>query len=285
LHIRFAPVALLKLVGALDILNLASIYPDPQPTQEANKYRVLKPGVGVANEFLQGGTVTDQVNADDYAEILTRTWEHSFTLSEQAEKLMSPLELDGKLQNAAAVVAEKVNTVAMLAISNQAGLATVGTDNVDVTQANLQTIKNAFLASYIPQQDRYLIISGETENTLRAITDFKPAFQYSGAIVGGQLPALESFQVRVSPYTKAGTAGHVNLAIHKGSIQQVFVPLTSDRMSNPGIVAASVTSNGVTMTILRENAPGTLGAIRYSVAVRHGISATRPAGAHLLLGK
>jgi hypothetical protein len=280
---RFAAVAVNKLVADLDIVNVVPPFEDPEPTSQANVYKVPITGAVAANSRAQGASVTDQNITDTSTTITVTEYESSEPFDPRVLAQTSMSHLEAKLLDKVAAVAEKVNTEAMLAISNQVGLSSVGTDNVAVTQANLQTVKNAFSAAKIPARDRYLIVSSETENDLRAIANFLPAFQYSGAVLGGKLPNIETFDVRSTPYCKEGAAGHVNLAFWAPGLKQIFAPQTS--IISESRVKATMRLQGVTVSILWELVPGTNGGERITVSAIHGIKAVRSAAAHLVLGK
>jgi len=288
LNDRIAPMAVGKLIGELELLKLASVFPDPEPSETANVYRVPKMGAGTPAVRAPGGSVVDSNTATTKVDIVATEIYESRVFDRQTLAALNPSKLAWHAEDMLKDIVEKANSDAMVAVIGTAGIGSFGVVGTAVSATVMRALKKYFVDNMAPQSNRILAGSSELTTNLFADADYKPAFQFNSAIIEGKFPRIEQFNVFESVYTQSivgPPAGHKNISFHRDAVVQIFPDPTLGLDAVPGATYGSADIDGVRIAFKWEAIPGTNGGARIAAWIMHGVGVTRPGHVAVLNGQ
>lgn len=274
--------ALPALMGNLVMGNLVNRDFEPSLAQAGDTINVPIPPTLVANNILEGGTVTTQNPSLGNAQIVLNTHaEATFLVPDVTKVLAVPDLLRLYMQPAVVALAEKIETDLLSLYPAFTANTPVGTGGTPITEAVVDAAETALFAAKVPpNQPKYLVVDPATYSTLRQIPRFSE-FSTAGeaglrALVDGAVGKLKDFYIFRSQFVvKTGSSPVVthNLAFARDAIGLVVRRLPQP-LPGTGAIAEYAELGNFGMRVTMSYQPNTL-AQQFTVDVLYGIGVLR----------
>src|SRR5882672_8555984 len=166
--------ALPALVGNLVMGNLVNRDYEPTLAQAGDTVNVPIPPTLVANNIVEGGTVSTQNPSLGNAQIVLNTHaEATFQIPDVTKVLAVPDLLRVYMQPAVVAIAEKIESDLMSLYAGFTSNAPLGTAGTPLTEAILDQAETALFQVKVPASEKkFLVVDSNTYSQLRQIPRF-----------------------------------------------------------------------------------------------------------------
>jgi hypothetical protein len=274
--------ALPALVGNLVMGNLVNRDYEPVLAQAGDTVNIPIAPTLVANNLLEGGTVTTQNPNIGNAQIVLNTHaEATFQIPDVTKVLAVPDLLQLYMQPAVVAIAQKIESDLLGLYASFTSNTPVGTAGTAITEAAIDTAETALFQAKVPNSEpKYLVVDAATYSALRQIDRFSE-FQTAGeaglrALVDGTIGKLKDFFVfRYQFISKTGSAPVTthNLAFTKDAIGLVIRRLPQP-LPGTGAIAEYAELGNFGVRVVMSYQPNTL-AQQFTVDVLYGTAVIR----------
>ena len=274
--------ALPVLVGNLVMGNLVNRDYEPSLANAGDTINVPIPPTMVANNILEGGTVTTQNPSLGNAQIVLNTHaEATFQIPDITKVLAVPDLLKIYMEPAVAAIAQRIETDLLSLYAQFSANPAVGVAGTPITEATIDAAETAlFLAKVAPTQQRFMVVDAATYSTWRQIPRFSE-FQTAGdsglrAIVDGTVGKIKDFFVFRSqfvPKTGSSPVTTHNLAFTRDALGLVIRRLPQP-LPGTGAIAEYAELGNFGMRVVMSYQPNTL-AQQFTVDVLYGCGVLR----------
>ncbi len=269
--------ALPALVGNLVMGNLVNRDYEPVLAQAGDTINIPIPPTMVANNILEGGTVSPQNPSLGNAQIVLNTHaEATFQLPDVTKVLAVPDLLKIYMQPAVIAIAEKIETDLLNLYAGFTANTPVGTAGTAITEATVDAAETTlFLANIPPSEKRYMVVDAGTYSAWRQIPRFSE-FEAVGvpgfpAIMKGTIGMIKGFEVHRSQFVQK--TGSSPVATHNLAFTRNALGLVIRRLPQPlpgtGAIAEYAELGNFGMRVVMSYQPNTL-AQQFTVDVLYG---------------
>jgi hypothetical protein len=262
--------------------NLVNRDYEPVLAQSGDTINVPIPPQMVANNILEGGTVTLQNPSLGNAQIVLNTHaESTFQLPDVTKVLAVPDLLKIYMQPAVAAIAQKIESDLLNLYAGFTANTPVGTAGTAITEATIDSAETAlFLAKIPPSEPKFIVVDGSAYSAWRQIPRFSE-FQTAGdaglqALIDGTIGKVKDFYVFRSQFvqkTGTTTVNTHNLAFTKDAIGLVVRRLPQP-LPGTGAIAEYAEQGSFGIRVVMSYQPNTL-AQQFTVDVLYGCGILR----------
>jgi hypothetical protein len=274
--------ALPVLVGNLVMGNLVNRDYEPVLAHAGDTVNVPIPPTMVANNILEGGTVTPQNPSLGNAAIVLNTHaEATFQIPDVTKVLAVPDLLNVYMQPAVAAIAQKIECDLLNLYGGFTLNAPVGTAGAAITEATIDAAETQLFLAKIPQSNqKFIVVDAAAYSAWRQIPRFSE-FQTAGdaglrAMVYGTIGKIKDFFVFRSQYVPKTGSSPVNT--HNLAFTRDAIGLVVRRLPQPlpgtGAIAEYAELGNFGMRVVMSYQPNTL-AQQFTVDVLYGCGVLR----------
>ncbi|HWC99467.1 MAG TPA: P22 phage major capsid protein family protein [Candidatus Sulfopaludibacter sp.] len=274
--------ALPVLVGNLVMGNLVNRDYEPALANAGDTINVPIPPTMIANNILEGGTVTPQNPSLGNAQIVLNTHaEATFQIPDITKVLAVPDLLKIYMQPAVAAIAQKIESDLMNLYVGLDANAPVGTAGSPITEATIDAAETAlFLAKVPPSEPKFMVVDAATYSAWRQIPRFSE-FQTAGdaglrTLVDGSVGKIKDFYLFRSQFVQKTGSSPVtthNMAFTKDALGLVIRRLPQP-LPGTGAIAEYAELGNFGMRVVMSYQPNTL-AQQFTVDVLYGCGVLR----------
>jgi len=248
----WAQTGLGKLMGELYLAKNVARDSDFEATGKGSKVTIGKRGALVANAKAANGTVTLQNPTDSPVEItLDEHWEVTFIVEDIVKAQSNAKLMEGYMEDAVAVLAEKIETKLSALHSGFANATGSG------IIAQLKNARATLSTNKAPKTDRFAYLEPELINELLDADGFMDTAKYGSSmpVQEGEFGKFLGFRIFESIYADVtGTSPLVthNLAMHKNGLVLATRPmpvLTPAEQAKIGVDQTVVERDGIIMRV------------------------------------
>jgi hypothetical protein len=247
--------------------------------QTGDTVNVPIPGVMVANNIAEGGSVQTQNPALGNAQIvLNRHIEATFQIPDVTKVLAFPNLLQQYMRPAVIAVATAVEQDLLNLYTNLTAISPVGTGAAGLgSEALIDSAEKALFKALVPDAlQKYMVVSADAYSDLRQIgrfTEDRISTGAGAAIASGQVGKLKSFQIFRSQLVAKPSTTTYNLAFVPDAFALVTRQLPQP-LPGTGAIAQYVSEGNFGLRVVMSYAPNTL-AQQFTVDVLYGTSVLR----------
>jgi hypothetical protein len=274
--------ALPVLVGNLVMGNLVNRDYEPSLANAGDTINVPIPPTMVANNILEGGTVTTQNPSLGNAQIVLNTHaEATFQIPDITKVLAVPDLLKIYMQPAVAAIAQKIEGDLLNLYAGLDANSPVGTPGTPITESVIDAAETAlFLAKVPPSEPKFMVVDAATYSAWRQIPRFSE-FQTAGdaglrTLVDGSVGKIKDFYVFRSQFVQKTGSSPVtthNMAFTKDALGLVIRRLPQP-LPGTGAIAEYAELGNFGMRVVMSYQPNTL-AQQFTVDVLYGCGVLR----------
>jgi hypothetical protein len=274
--------ALPVLVGNLVMGNLVNRDYEPSLANAGDTINVPIPPTMVANNILEGGTVTTQNPSLGNAQIVLNTHaEATFQIPDITKVLAVPDLLKIYMQPAVAAIAQKIEGDLLNLYAGLDANSPVGTPGTPITEAVIDAAETAlFLSKVPPSEPKFMVVDAATYSAWRQIPRFSE-FQTAGdaglrTLVDGSVGKIKDFFVFRSQFVQKTGGSPVtthNMAFTKDALGLVIRRLPQP-LPGTGAIAEYAELGNFGMRVVMSYQPNTL-AQQFTVDVLYGCGVLR----------
>src|SRR5712692_2089120 len=274
--------ALPALLGNLVMGNLVNRNYEPVLSQAGDTVNVPIAPALVANNILEGGTVTTQNPSLGNAQIVLNTHaEATFLIPDVTRVLAVPDLLMTYMHPAVVAIAEKIERDLLNLYAGFTANTALGTAGTPLTEAVIDAAETElFTAKVPPNQNKFLVVSADSYSALRQIARFSE-WNTAGeagvnALIQGTVGKIKDFYIFRSQYVaQTGTAP---VTTHNLAFARDAVGLVIRRLPQPlpgtGAIAEYAELGNFGMRVVMSYQPSTL-AQQFTVDVLCGAAVLR----------
>ena len=274
--------ALPVLVGNLVMGNLVNRDYEPALANAGDTINVPIPPTMVANNILEGGTVTTQNPSLGNAQIVLNTHaEATFQIPDITKVLAVPDLLKIYMQPAVAAIAQKIEGDLLNLYAGLDANTPVGTPGTPITEATIDAAETAlFLAKVPPSEPKFMVVDAATYSAWRQIPRFSE-FQCAGdaglkTLIDGTVGKIKDFYVFRSQFVQK--TGSSPITTHNMAFTKDALGLVIRRLPQPlpgtGAIAEYAELGNFGMRVVMSYQPNTL-AQQFTVDVLYGCGVLR----------
>jgi hypothetical protein len=274
--------ALPVLVGNLVMGNLVNRDYEPSLANAGDTINVPISPTMVANNILEGGTVTTQNPSLGNAQIVLNTHaEATFQIPDITKVLAVPDLLKIYMQPAVAAIAQKIESDLLNLYAGLDANSPVGTPGTPITESVIDAAETAlFLAKVPPSEPKFMVVDAATYSAWRQIPRFSE-FQTAGdaglrTLVDGSVGKIKDFYVFRSQFVQKTGSSPVtthNMAFTKDALGLVIRRLPQP-LPGTGAIAEYAELGNFGMRVVMSYQPNTL-AQQFTVDVLYGCGVLR----------
>jgi hypothetical protein len=274
--------ALPVLVGNLVMGNLVNRDYEPSLANAGDTINVPISPTMVANNILEGGTVTTQNPSLGNAQIVLNTHaEATFQIPDITKVLAVPDLLKIYMQPAVAAIAQKIEGDLLNLYAGLDANSPVGTPGTPITESVIDAAETAlFLAKVPPSEPKFMVVDAATYSAWRQIPRFSE-FQTAGdaglrTLVDGSVGKIKDFYVFRSQFVQKTGSSPVtthNMAFTKDALGLVIRRLPQP-LPGTGAIAEYAELGNFGMRVVMSYQPNTL-AQQFTVDVLYGCGVLR----------
>jgi len=247
--------------------------------QTGDTVNVPIPGVMVANNIAEGGTVQTQNPALGNAQIvLNKHLEATFQIPDVTKVLAFPNLLQQYMRPAIIAIATQIETDLINLYPNLTAISAVGTGGAGLaSEAVIDSAEKSLFKALVPESiQKYAVVSPDAYSDLRQIGRFTEDRITAGAgqaIASGQVGKLKGFLFFRSQLVPkiAGTTYNIGFAPDAFALVTRQLP---QPLPGTGAIAQYVNEGNFGLRIVMSYAPGTL-AQQFTVDVLYGVAVLR----------